>query len=382
LVFITWLFPVFIFSSIVYGRIRAQLCFKSTDSIKKIIIQITTIGNHNIVNLNIQTIRSYNLDLPYEIWVVTESPNLDRYKGADRVLKVPRDFKSVARFKSRALDYSSQVRRKLGIITQDVKILFSDDDTIPSKEYIKKCLIGDYDIMEGVLQPALNYGTRYSYVENMRTLACMSVCSVYQSHGHPVWVHGEGMCIKASTEKDIGWKFDVIASEDLVFGHKCATRKMKWGFVWEPIYITSPWTLRDFFMQRRRWLWGNVHAISKILTWKSKIRMIWFYIVGGCSLWISLSGAISDLIGIMTFSPNERILTYISLAIWLEIYATIGYTVGKGKIRHIVMSMILMWYTSIMNTLPIWIGILLPRPKKFEVIIKEKYGAKNNQTEM
>jgi hypothetical protein len=34
----------------------------------------------------------------------------------------------------------------------------------------------------------------YSYVEvveNMRTLACKSICPVYQSHSHPMQVHGE-----------------------------------------------------------------------------------------------------------------------------------------------------------------------------------------------
>ena len=174
------------------------------------------------------------------------------------MITVPREFKSISKYKARALDYSSKVRERLGISrSSEIKILFLDDDTIPSKEYMKKCQLGDYDIMEGILQPKLNYGTRYSYVENMRTLACLSVCSIYQSHGHPVWVHGEGMCIRASTEQQISWAYDVISSEDLVFGHECSTARMKWGFVWEPIYTTAPWNFRDFFRSTKTLVLGE-----------------------------------------------------------------------------------------------------------------------------
>ena len=285
IIIIVWLYPTYTLCSIIYGYFRAKYCFRKTNQIKKIIIQITTIANYNIVNKNVATIRSYNLYFPYEIWIVTEELHQsDRYVGADKILNVPPSFKSIAKYKARALDYSSQIREKMGIKSCDIKILFLDDDVIPSSEYLEKCFVADYDIMEGILQPKLNYGTRYSYVENMRTLACMSVCSIFQSHGHPVWVHGEGICVKASTEQEVGWGFDVIASEDLVFGHTCATKKLKWGFIWKPLYITSPWTFKDFFKQRKRWLWGNVHAVSHILTWQSKLRVVWFYIMGGCTL--------------------------------------------------------------------------------------------------
>jgi hypothetical protein len=372
LVFVVWFFPILVVSFILYGYLRSKLCFKTADSIQKIIIQITTIQNYNIVNKNIATIRSYDLPIPHEIWVIAEDSSLSRYIGADKILDVPANFKSIAKYKARALDYSSQVRAKMGITSPDVKILFLDDDSIPSRKYVEKCFTGDYDIMQGIIQPRLNYGTRYSYVENMRTLACMSVCSVYQSSGHPVWVHGEGMCVKASTEQKIGWNFDLIASEDLVFGHACATEKMKWGFIWEPIYNTSPWSFKDFFKQRKRWLWGNAHAISSILTWKSKVRMISFYVVGGSILWISILGSIMDLSGMINFSTVERAILYASFATWLGIYGYIGYTIGNGNPKHILLSMVLVWYTSFMNTFPIWIGLFLRPPKRFEVIAKEK----------
>ena len=377
-ILIFWLFPLLTASSMTYGYVRAKKRFQITEATEKIIIQITTVENFRLVNKTIATIRSYKLAVPYEIWIVTEPIDIKKYINADKIIVVHTKFPSIAKYKARALDYSAEIRKKMGIVSENVKILFIDDDALPSKPYIEKCYFGNYDIMEGIIQPRLNYGTRYSYVENMRTLACMSVCSVYQGHGHPVWVHGEGICVRASVEQKITWKFDVIASEDLVFGHTCATNKMKWGFIWEPMYITSPWTLKDYFRQRHRWLWGNVHAIHNILTWKSKIRMVIFYSIGTVSLLISVTGIILDLLGYLDYPYHVRVIILFAFGTWLGIYGYIGYVVGNKKLRHILLSMLLVWYTSLMNTFPIWIGLLFKRPVKFAVIAKER-GSKSEE---
>jgi cellulose synthase/poly-beta-1,6-N-acetylglucosamine synthase-like glycosyltransferase len=378
-ILIFWLFPLLTACSMTYGYVRAKKCFQITEATEKIIIQITTVENFRLVNKTIATIRSYKLAVPYEIWIVTEAIDIKKYINADKIIVVHTKFPSIAKYKARALDYSAEIRKKMGIVSENVKILFIDDDALPSKPYIEKCYFGNYDIMEGIIQPRLNYGTRYSYVENMRTLACMSVCSVYQGHGHPVWVHGEGICVRASVEQKITWKFDVIASEDLVFGHTCATRKMRWGFIWEPMYITSPWTLKDYFRQRHRWLWGNVHAIHNILTWKSKIRMVLFYSIGTVSLLISVTGIILDLLGYLDYPLPVRVIIIFALGTWLGIYGYIGYVVGNKKIRHILLSVVLVWYTSLMNTFPIWIGLLFKRPVKFAVIAKERGSISEEQ---
>lgn len=379
LIFAVWLFPIFVSFSILYGYLRYKICLGKNYQLNKIIIQITTVANFNIVNRNIATIRSYALAVPYEIWVVTESELVGKYHGADKVLHVPASFGSIAKYKSRALDYSSGIRRNLGIDSSEVKILFLDDDTIPSRDYVEMCFVTDIDIIEGIIEPTLNYGTLYSYVDNMRTLACMSVCSIFQSHGHPVWVHGEGMCIRASVEQEIGWQFDVIASEDLVFGHACAAKKLKWGFIWKPIFITSPWTFKDFFKQRKRWIWGNVHAMVHILTWRSKVRVLWFHIMGASTPWITIIGSIADLTGIISFTSTERIFIYTALIVWLGTFGYIGYVVGNGSLRHILLSMALAWYTTIMNVFPIWVGLFFKKPREFEVITKEHEAADKHE---
>ncbi|MDP9288369.1 MAG: hypothetical protein M3P08_09240 [Thermoproteota archaeon] len=120
-VFTFWLIPLILLCSSIYGYARAKLCFKTTDKTKKMIIQITTVQNQNLVNKIISTVRSYNLSMCYEIWVITEVSLLYKYVNADKVFTVLIDFRSIARFKARALDYSSQIRKDYGITTEDFK---------------------------------------------------------------------------------------------------------------------------------------------------------------------------------------------------------------------------------------------------------------------
>ena len=79
-----------------------------------------------------------------------------------------------------------------------------------------------------------------------------------------------------------------------------------------------------------------------------------------------------DLTGAINFSPNERILFMVSLACWLGLYGYIGYIVGNKKVKHVVLSMALAWYASFMNVVPIFVSLYLGKPKKFEVITKDR----------
>ena len=85
-------------------------------------------------------------------------------------------------------------------------------------------------------------------------------------------------------------------------------------------------------------------------------------------MWISILGSIMDLSGMINFSTVERAILYASFVTWLGIYGYIGYTIGNGKLKHILLSMLLVWYKSFMNTFPITgIGLFLRPPKRFEV---------------
>ncbi len=258
---------------------------RNRERFSEMIIQITTTGREVVrVNEIIWEIHSHDLSMPYQVWVVNEPGLDDTYPGADRVITVDPEFTSQAEYKARALEYSRLIRLQEGYARDDVKILFVDDDTSPTFEYIETAFVGDYDLCQGVTAPRIKYGEGpfrhflLSHMDDMRFLACFVFCSFFQGVvGKPLYVHGEGLCVTGAAESVATWNYPIFASEDLVFGHNAAfkgltedlvfganasTRGLTWGFFHEYIQLTSPWTWGAYLKQRRRWLWGNIHAMT------------------------------------------------------------------------------------------------------------------------
>ena len=231
----------------------------------QLIIQVTTTGHeHERVTEIIRQIRDYRLAMDCQIWVVTEPGSRTDYPLADLVVTVPPDFSVRSAKKARALEYSRQVRVWMGLDRGDVKILFNDDDVSLTKGYIERAFAADYDICGGIVTPRTCYAMRpFGHfrvspdADDIRTHACLVYCSVFQGiFGRPVHVHGEGLTVTGETERLVTWDIPLIASEDLAFGQQAARlRKLRWGgWFHEYAEVTSPWSLRDFMIQRSRWL--------------------------------------------------------------------------------------------------------------------------------
>lgn len=61
LALVVWLFPIFVLCCIIYGYLCNRFFWhQNPNPTSKIIIQITTLDNYDIVNRNIATIRSYD----------------------------------------------------------------------------------------------------------------------------------------------------------------------------------------------------------------------------------------------------------------------------------------------------------------------------------
>ena len=246
--------------------------------------------------------------MTYEIWVVIEPGFSTDYPQADRVIVVPRDFVAVSQYKCRALEYTRTVRAELGWTGYDTKITFLDDDTSPTWEFLETAYAGDYDICQGLTAPRVAYGSGpfthflLSHIDDLRFHNCMTYCSTFQGiFGAPLFCHGEGMTITGRTEQAIGWNFRIFASEDLTFGCNAAYQGFKWGWFHEYIELTSPWTWGAYFKQRRRWMWGNIHAVVNrdVLPLRPAIRIAiryglsFFTFVGsGVALILTLTGHI------------------------------------------------------------------------------------------
>jgi len=306
LILIAWFTPVLCVCMMLVGFLNARRSAGRAvgPPPRLLIIQITTVGNEATVNEIIQRIRGFELAIPYHIWVVTEPWAEGSYPGADELLVVPEDFTCAASYKARALEYSRRVRVARGLNDYFVKVLFLDDDGVPTKRYIERVAVADYDVCEGIPTPRMGYGRFLSHMDDLRTVNCMYMCAIFQAFGHPIHVHGEGLCVRGTAESLVTWNYDMFASEDLVFGHIAVIRGRSWGFVWEYLEITSPFTWRDFLAQRRRWLWGNIHAVRHVLPLRSSILLIALYTYGVFTFVASTIGIVLGLTGSLNIGGN------------------------------------------------------------------------------
>jgi len=379
---------------LVAGHWWVRACFRRDRSrFARLIVQVTTVGKEQErVNEIVEEIRSFKLSMPHEIWVVNEPGHGDEYPSADRVITAPAEFRARSRYKARALEYSRQIRRQLGYNGTDTKIVFLDDDTSPTREYLETAFEADYDVCQGTTAPRVRYGALplrhffLSHIDDLRFHNCMTYCSATQGIlNAPLFVHGEGLTVTGRAEEITTWNYPVFASEDLTFGCNAAARGLSWGYFHEYIELTSPWTWKAYFTQRRRWMWGNLHAIfhREVLPLGAAIRIGLRYFL---SLWTFLASAAAValiLSGKVEVASWWFVLFWCSLVIWLGNYAAGGW-VNAGR-RERGQSAIHFWANRIWQTLaavllaPLtatWTMVALVttlamgNPRSFEVIEK------------
>jgi hypothetical protein len=379
LILIAWFTPMLCGAMILAGALRARHTGKRTAAYwpRLLIIQITTVGNEATVNEIIRRIRGYELAIPLSIWVVTEPWAWANYQGLDELIVVPEDFQCQASYKARALEYARRLRVERRLDDQLVKILFVDDDSVPTKSYIERVFIADFDVCEGIPAPRTGYGRLLSHMDDLRTFNCLYMCSVFQGLGHPIHVHGEGLCVRGTAEAFITWDYQMFASEDLVFGHMAVLQGWTWGFVWDYMEITSPFTWRDFLTQRRRWLWGSIHAIRHVLPLRSSILLIGLYIYGLFTFVVSTIGIALALTGKLHFESGVIPWLLVSMTIWLSMFALSGVINSGGgasggirRVRDVAVAVLLAWVTSTVAVCVQIVAFIQGNPRRFDVIQK------------
>ena len=243
-IYAVWLVPLAELALLAAGQLNYRLRFRSDPSkFRLLIIQVTTTGREQgRVNEIIAQICAYRLGMPYQIWVVTEPDQGDTYPQADRMITVPAWFTARSERKARALEYSRQLREMEGLGRPEVKILFTDDDVLPTEGYIKTAFGADYDVCQGITAPRTEYSTRpfghviTSHVDDVRVRQCLIYCSVFQGLvGKPLYVHGEGLTVTGECERIVTWDYPVFASEDLTFGQNAAKMGLRWGWFHEHV---------------------------------------------------------------------------------------------------------------------------------------------------
>lgn len=291
----------------------------------------------------------------------------------DKLIIVPSDFRAeAARYKARALEYARLFRLKLverGELSR-YKVLYLDDDSCPTKEFIQDSWNKNVDLLEGMICPGNKYGSIASYLDNVRTFTCLTVCSFFQGTSHPVWIHGESMTVSDRVDKQVSWDMPLVASEDLAYGQEAVARGFKMWFTYSRVNITSPLSLKDFIKQRRRWVWGNFHAIRRLLTVPQKIRLLFFYVNALFVMPISIVAILFLMLGELEVPQVIYALTVAGFGFWLILWGIAGY-LTRFRLRDVFVSIALSLVSSMFDFGISIVALAKGQPRGFEVIRKE-----------
>ena len=338
---------------------------------KKLIIQITTIGNDVISD----TVREILVALNgrdkslFDIWVVTESDDQRSYPFVDQVLVVPPDFQTSkqARFKGRALEYARLHR--LGSGLSDYMVLYIDDDSIVSSGFIDECFNRSFDLLQGVVTIGHPHGVLSHLDSSVRAMSCLSLCSFFQEISHHLWTHGEGFCIDEEVDRAVSWDHPGWYAEDLVYG-ALATRKM--GFRMHSTYATvetnSPISLRQFIKQRRRWFWAFAKS-AYLLPLSTRLELWRLAILGHVITPLAVTGIPLAVLGMFRVPSELTIMSHVVFILWILAWGFSGYFSQK-RVRGIVTSAVSALIAPSVGFVIGLIGVLMGPVQTFEVMTR------------
>jgi cellulose synthase/poly-beta-1,6-N-acetylglucosamine synthase-like glycosyltransferase len=247
-----------------------------------VIVVTTTNGMAtDVVQWMIKQTDSYGLGVKQ--FVVKEER--DQFKYGCGEITVPKDYKTKngSRNKMRALQYGIEKLHEMGY-GKETYIVWQDDDSLVSKRYIEYVM---NHLTEGGAQGCITlrewgHSLISSFADIVRVSNCETWCKRYNIKGTPVFVHGEGLVVRADINYEIGWDFATYGAEDLMMGLEVA-KKDKFGYIpWGHVAIAPPTTAKDFYKQRRRWFWSifkNDGKLAKLSRW-TWFMYVYMYFVG------------------------------------------------------------------------------------------------------
>ncbi|MCQ4342721.1 MAG: glycosyltransferase family 2 protein [Sulfolobaceae archaeon] len=299
----------------------------------KVIFQITSRGfNVDAVRRSVESVkywaRKYLKD--YEIWLVTEPDALVDYIDGVKVIKVPSDFrtKNNTKFKARALEYARLLRKPYA--RDDVWVYFMDEESVVGEDTI----LGIIDFIENnrgeIGQGLIVYSNLYgknllaSLADSIRSSGDVSLYYFQILTGFVSWMHGSHVLVRSDIEASIGWDFGITWGEDSLFGLEAQRRGYRIRWLKGRLYEQSPFTIRDFLKQRRRWVFHSLDVLRRKTS--VKVKTSYFY-----SLLVWASGLMNLLIAILSiqskalfpFNNSLMLLTAPIIASWIS-----GYLVG------------------------------------------------------
>jgi cellulose synthase/poly-beta-1,6-N-acetylglucosamine synthase-like glycosyltransferase len=355
----------------------------------KVIFQITTRGfNVDALKRSVGSVKYWAPKYlqNYEIWIVTEpdaDSEIDNIKGV-KIIKVPYDFSTPneTKYKARALEYAKELRKDYD--HENTWIYFMDEESIVGEDTIlgiidfienKKGLIG-----QGLIIYSNFFGKNIftSLADSVRSSADVSTYAFQIKIGFVSWMHGSHILIRSDVEQQIGWDFGKTWGEDSLFGLKAQELGYRIEWLKGRLYEQSPFTIKDFLKQRRRWALHSFDILKRKLPLKVKLTYFYSLLIWASGL-ISLIAAISAIFSRTLFPFNNAIILAVMpvMVTWIGSYLVGLYLNTQPldismyyKILFAIISVII---GSILDGIAIWYAIFtIPLNKNiaFEVIKK------------
>ena len=135
--------------------------------------------------------------------------------------------------------------------------------------------------------------------------------------------------------------------------------------------------------QRRRWIWGNIHAVRHVLPPTSSILLVGLYAYGLFTFVLSTIGIVLTLTGALHFRSDIWPWLVVSMAFWFAMFALSGVinsgggaTRGIRRVRDVVVAVLLAFVTSAVAIGVQVVALFKGNPHRFDVIEKTDPKAK------
>ncbi len=391
---IAWIIPLLASISALIGYFSIKdddfkLKRKSQNGNYKVIFQITTRGfNVDALKRSVESVKYWapKYIKNYEIWIVTEpnaDPEIDNIKDV-KIIKVPYEFSTPngSKYKARALEYAKQLRKDYD--HENTWIYLMDEESVVGEDTI----LGIIDFIENkrgsIGQGLIIYSNFYgkniftSLADSIRSATDVSTHVFQIKTGFVSWMHGSHVLIRSDVEQKISWDFGKTWGEDSLFGLKAQEFGYKIEWLKGRLYEQSPFTIKDFLKQRRRWALHSFDVLKRKLPLKVKLAYFYSLLIWSSGL-ISLTATLLAIFSGTIFPFNNYIILIIMpvTVTWIGSYL-VGFYLNTQpldipiyyKILFAIASIII---GSVLDGIAIWYAIFTMLTNKniaFEVIKK------------
>lgn len=255
----------------------------------RIVVRIVTRGDYpTLVRRNVQrnrdTLEAIGVT-NYIIEVVTDQPVLLARDYRCRETVVPDSYRprSGARFKARALQFCLEPH--VNQLSSDDWIVHLDEETLLTENSVRGILnfisrSDAPDFGQGLITYANEHVVNWFFTlaDSFRVADDMGKLRFqFRTFGKPLFSwKGSYVVTRARAELDVTYDhgLDGSIAEDCYFSMIAYQKGYRFGFIDGEMWEKSPFTLRDFLQQRKRWIQGIFLVVhSGCIRWRYKLLL-------------------------------------------------------------------------------------------------------------